>query len=193
MHNIAVTPVPISLILCDDVIYDQRTRKWHVIGWADCFRVVGFPHRARDFKAFVALTGTEGTVTCHLECFGPTGEKIFASPSRKLIFPRSERISSWHSSIFAAFGCQSPAFTPSAAYATIRSSVDVQFACYRREPTAMYESNPFTFSDAELVVLEDTVIDYTQKRESKNKPRRQKAQGPSRKSAKQNRRKRPNS
>ena len=57
----------------------------------------------------------------------------------------------------------------------------------------MYESNPYTFADAELVVLEDTVIDYTRKREPKNKPRRPKAHGPSRKSPKQNRRKRPRS
>jgi hypothetical protein len=57
----------------------------------------------------------------------------------------------------------------------------------------MYESNPFTFSDAELVVLEDTVIDYTQKRKPANRARRPKDQGPNRKSAKQNRRKRPKS
>jgi len=57
----------------------------------------------------------------------------------------------------------------------------------------MYESNPFTYSDAELVVLKDTVIDYTQKRQPKTKPRRPKAQGQNRKSAEHNRKKRQSS
>lgn len=54
----------------------------------------------------------------------------------------------------------------------------------------MYESNPFTFSDAELVVFEDTVTDYTQRRRRKRKPQRPRAEAQSRRSTKQNRKKR---
>ena len=41
----------------------------------------------------------------------------------------------------------------------------------------MYKSDPSTFSDAELCVFEDTVIDYTREHSSKEKKRRAKKTG----------------
>ena len=88
----AQAPVPISLVLCDDVIPDRRSRKFHVIGWADSIRAASFPHAARNFNVFIALTGTQGNLSCQVDCFGPDGQKIFASPARVLVFSRSDQI-----------------------------------------------------------------------------------------------------
>jgi hypothetical protein len=85
-------PVPIALILCDDVIPDRRSRKFHLIGWADSIRAAAFAHAARQFNVFIALTGTQGTFSCHVDCFGPSGQKIFASPARTLAFSRPAQI-----------------------------------------------------------------------------------------------------
>jgi hypothetical protein len=55
----------------------------------------------------------------------------------------------------------------------------------------MYKSDPSTFSEAELCVFEDTVIDYTRKHPSKEKkPRANKTgrkQGPARRTRKKGR------
>ena len=81
-------PVPVSLLLCDDVTHEARTNRTHLIGLFDAIRPRSFPHRHRCLGAFLALTGVEDNYMSQAVCVAPDGTRSFASSPRELRFPR---------------------------------------------------------------------------------------------------------
>jgi hypothetical protein len=83
----AVRPVAIGLVLCDQVIVEERTKKVSLIGTFAGIRVTSFPALVDPFSAFAVLTDGSGEVTMTLVVSRlDTGENVFSYGSQ-LRFP----------------------------------------------------------------------------------------------------------
>jgi hypothetical protein len=79
----AVQPVAVGLVLCDQVIVEERTRKASLIGTFAGIRATSFPALADPFSVFAVLTDGSGDVTISLVVSRlDTGENFFTSRSQ---------------------------------------------------------------------------------------------------------------
>ena len=73
------TPVPVALILCDDLIVQQNTDKITLVGIFDRLRATEFPSPPRSIHAFVSLIDSIGDVRLRLVCTkADSGEEVYA-------------------------------------------------------------------------------------------------------------------
>jgi hypothetical protein len=79
----AVRPVAVGLVLCDQVIVEERTRKASLVGTFGAIRVPSFPALVNPFSAFAVLADGSGDVTMSLVVSRlDTGENIFSYRSQ---------------------------------------------------------------------------------------------------------------
>lgn len=72
-----ISPVPLAMILCDNVIIDKRSEKKSLIGIFSNIVAARFPFRSHHFSIYIALTDGHGGYTGRLVCRQNDGTEIF--------------------------------------------------------------------------------------------------------------------
>lgn len=74
-------PNPISLMLCDQVLFERGTQKPILVGVFTGIAAVGFPTEPQRIDAFVVLTDGQGDVTIRLSVVHlDTDQEIYVQP-----------------------------------------------------------------------------------------------------------------
>jgi len=81
-----IVPVPLAMILCDNVIIDQRTDKKSLIGIFSNIAADSFPYRSQHFSIFISLTDGHGEYTGRLLCTDDERHSIFEATGN-IMFP----------------------------------------------------------------------------------------------------------
>lgn len=78
------TPVPIALLLCDQVLSDSATEKKTIVGTFDRIWANRFPAIHRNATLFAKLIDCEGEYDIRVEYVQVAGEKVLGTADAKL-------------------------------------------------------------------------------------------------------------